>query len=37
VLDANPEILDAFHDDLKKLSGGRRGRATTPPRTSCGP
>ncbi len=27
VLDANPEILDAFHEDVKKLSaGGRRGR-----------
>ena len=26
VLDANPEILDAFHEDVKKLSqGGRRG------------
>jgi transposase, IS5 family len=27
VLDANPEILDAFHEDVKRLSeGGRRGR-----------
>jgi IS5 family transposase len=27
VLDENPEILDAFHQDVKKLSpGGRRGR-----------
>jgi IS5 family transposase len=27
VLDANPEILHAFHEDVKKLSqGGRRGR-----------
>src|SRR5664279_3802857 len=27
VLDANPDILDAFHEDVKKLSeGGRRGR-----------
>ena len=39
VLDDNPEILEAVHQDLQKLSAGRlQGprRATSPRRTSCG-